>query len=32
LRVARELQIFFRNMGCRPADFYIRPIGLVHPR
>src|SRR5437763_1557612 len=30
LRVARQLEIFFPNMGCRSANFYVRSIGLVH--
>ena len=30
LRVARQLEIFFPNVGCRSANFYVRSIGLVH--
>jgi hypothetical protein len=30
LRVAGQLEIFFPNVGCRSANFYIRSIGLVH--
>jgi len=30
LRVAGQLEIFFRNVGRRSANFYIRSIGLVH--
>src|SRR5438034_9875272 len=26
LRVARQLEIFFPNMGCRSANFYVRYI------
>ncbi len=29
LRVARQLEIFFPNVGCRSANFYVRSIGLV---
>src|SRR5258708_16920643 len=29
LRVACQLEIFFRNVGCRSANFYVRSIGLV---
>ena len=29
LRVACQLEIFFRNVGCRSANFYLRSIGLV---
>jgi hypothetical protein len=32
LRVASELEILFGNMGCRSANFYIRPIRLVRSR
>jgi hypothetical protein len=30
LRVARQLEIFFPNVGCRSTNFYVRSIGLVH--
>ncbi len=30
LRVARQLEIFFPNVGCRSANFYVRSIGPVH--
>lgn len=30
LRVARQLEIFFPNVGRRSANFYVRSIGLVH--
>ena len=32
LRVAGELEIFFRNVRGRAPDFYILAVGLVHPR
>jgi hypothetical protein len=32
LRIARELEIFFGHVGCRPANFYVRSIGLIHSR
>src|SRR5215472_5173275 len=32
LRIARKLEIFFRNVRSRPADFHVRPVGLVHAR
>lgn len=32
LRVASELKIFFGNVRGGSPDFYVRPIGLVHPR
>jgi len=30
LRIACQLEIFFSNVGCRSANFYVRSIGLVH--
>ncbi len=30
LRVTRQLEIFFPDVGCRSANFYVRSIGLVH--
>jgi hypothetical protein len=30
LRIACQLEIFFPNVGCRSANFYVRSIGLVH--
>jgi hypothetical protein len=32
LRIARELDVFLRNMRGRPADFHVRPVRLVNPR
>ncbi len=32
LRVTGELKVLFGDMGRRTANFYIRPIGLVHSR
>jgi hypothetical protein len=32
LRVAGELEIFFGNVRCRSSNFYVLPVGLVHPR
>jgi hypothetical protein len=32
LRVASELEVLFGDVGCRSANFYIRPIRLVHSR
>lgn len=30
-RVARQLQIAFKNMSSRPADFHVRPCALHRP-
>ena len=30
-RVARQLHVFFRDMGCGAADLDVRPVGLEHP-
>jgi len=32
LRVTRKLKILFGDMGRRTANFYVRPVGLVHSR
>ncbi len=32
LRVAGKLKVLFGDVGCRTANFYVRPIGLVHSR
>jgi hypothetical protein len=32
LRIACKLEILFRDMGCRSADFHVRSVGLVHAR
>ena len=32
LRVTRKLEVLFGDVGCGPANFYVRPIGLVHSR
>lgn len=32
LRIARQLQIFLGDVGRRPANFYVRSIGLIHSR
>ena len=32
LRVTGKLKILFGDMGCRTANFYVRPVGLVHSR
>src|SRR6201999_1337618 len=32
LPIARELQILFRDMRRRAADFHVRSVGLVHAR
>jgi len=32
LRVTGKLKILFGDMGRRTADFYVRPVGLVHSR
>ncbi len=31
LRIASELEIFLGNVRGRSPDFYVRPVGLVHP-
>jgi hypothetical protein len=30
-RVARQLHVFFRDVGCGAADLDVRPVGLEHP-
>ena len=30
LRVTSELKILFSDVGCGSANFYVRPVGLVH--
>jgi len=30
-RVARQLHVFFRNMGCGTADLDVGSVGLEHP-
>ena len=32
LRVTGKLKILFGDMGRRTANFYVRPVGLVHSR
>jgi hypothetical protein len=32
LRVTSELKVLFRDVGRGSANFYVRPIGLVHSR
>lgn len=32
LRVTSELKILFGDVGCGSANFYVRPVGLVHSR
>lgn len=32
LRVTGKLKVLFGDMGRRTANFYVRPIGLVHSR
>jgi hypothetical protein len=32
LRVAGQLQIFFRDVGCRSSNFHVLAVRLVHPR
>src|SRR3974390_1292974 len=32
LRVARELNVFFRDMRWITANFHIRPVGLIYAR
>src|SRR5579862_1864825 len=32
LCIAGELEIFFGDVRCRSPDFYVLPVGLVHPR
>ena len=29
--VARQLHVFFRDVGCGAADLDVRPVGLEHP-
>src|ERR1700731_2329364 len=30
-RVARQLNVFFRNVGCRTADLDVGSVGFEHP-
>ena len=32
LCVTSELKVFFGDVRCGSADFYVRPVGLIHPR
>ena len=32
LRVTSELKVLFGDVGCGSANFYVRPVGLVHSR
>ncbi len=32
LRVASELEVLFRDVGRGSANFYVRPVGLIHSR
>jgi hypothetical protein len=32
LCVTRELKVFFGDVGRGSTNFYVRPVGLVHPR
>jgi hypothetical protein len=32
LRIAGKLEIFFGDVGCRAADFYVLPVGFVNAR
>ena len=32
LRIPGQLEIFFSDVGCGSANFYVRSIGLVHTR